>query len=158
MAIRSAAKALLLHNDMILLNRCQFSTGEIYYDFPGGGQEPYEPLPDTLKREVMEEAGYEITVGSLIALAEEIFTDPVMREKYPQYCHRVSHFFLCTLESETKHAVTETDEQQTDTVWVPLDEADMLPVFPLVIRGRIRTLIERNVPQYLGCSYYKGSL
>jgi len=158
MAIRSAAKAILLHNGKLLLNACRFSNGEVYYDFPGGGQESYEPLPDTLRREVMEEAGYEITVGPLLALAEEIFTDPVMRETYPQYCHRVSHFFLCTLKNEEKHAVTETDEQQTGIVWVTPEEADSLPVYPQVIRGTLRELIETNMPRYLGCSYYKGSL
>jgi len=158
MSIRSAAKAILIHNGNILLNRCVFSTGETYYDFPGGGQDLYEALPDTVRREVLEETGYEIDVGAFLALAEEVFTSPEVREKYPQYCHRVSHFFLCTLKSEEKHTITEIDVQQTGSVWVSLAEADLLPVYPLAIRGKLRMLIASDKPQYLGCSFYEGSL
>lgn len=158
MAVRSAAKAILYHNGKILLNACRFSNGEVYYDFPGGGQDAYETLPDTIRREVLEETGYDAEVGMLLALAEEIFTDPTMRRDFPQYCHRVSHFFLCTLKSEEQHAVTEKDTQQIESVWVTPAQADMLPVYPLVIRGKLSGLIASKSPQYLGCSYYEGML
>lgn len=158
MAIRSAAKAIILHDGKILLNRCMFSTGEVYYDFPGGGQEQYEPLSETVLREVLEETGYEITVGQFIALAEEVFTSPAVREKFPQYCHRVSHFFLCRLKNTVPHPVTGSDSQQTDSVWVTIAQADRLPVYPLAIRGKLAELLQSGTPRYFGCSFYEGSL
>ena len=44
MSIRSAAKAIIIKDDQILLNRCRHKDGSIYYDLPGGGQHKYESL------------------------------------------------------------------------------------------------------------------
>ena len=42
MSIRSAAKAIIVKDGQILLNRCRHKDGSIYYDLPGGGQHQYE--------------------------------------------------------------------------------------------------------------------
>ena len=55
MSIRSTVKAILCKENQILLNRCQMENGEIYYDLPGGGQNPYESLEEALHREILEE-------------------------------------------------------------------------------------------------------
>ncbi len=54
MAIRNAAKAILIHNDKFLLNKCQSKDIGIYYDLPGGGQNPYETMEQAVLREVLE--------------------------------------------------------------------------------------------------------
>jgi len=63
MSIRNAAKALIVNDNKILLNRCQNSTGyslgevcenEIYFDLPGGGQNKYETMIEPVKRECLE--------------------------------------------------------------------------------------------------------
>ena len=55
MAIRNAAKAIVIWNGKILLNRCITEDGEIYYDLPGGQMSNFLiigelclTLPDTL--------------------------------------------------------------------------------------------------------------
>jgi ADP-ribose pyrophosphatase YjhB (NUDIX family) len=46
MAIRNAAKAIILHNDKILVNRCITENNEVYFDLPGGGQNQFETMED----------------------------------------------------------------------------------------------------------------
>ena len=84
------------------------------------------------------------------ALCEEIFTDPDMRRKYPEYCHRTLHIFLARTVSETVRERTETDFQQTGSVWVAPEEAETLPLVPLQLRGRVREVLNAAGPVYLG--------
>ena len=87
MAIRCAAKALIVHEGKILLNRCRHSDGSVYYDLPGGGQHPFESMEEAVRREVLEETGMSVCVVRFAAMAEEIYTSEVLRQKYPQqYC------------------------------------------------------------------------
>ena len=93
--IRCSAKALLLSPDgRLLLNRCETSSGEEYFDLPGGGQHVYETMEEAVAREVLEETGLVVEPVRFAALCEEIFTDPDMRRRFPQYCHRTLHIFL----------------------------------------------------------------
>ena len=52
MSIRCASKAVIIHNDSVLLNQCRDESGRIYYDLPGGGQHVYESLEEAVVREV----------------------------------------------------------------------------------------------------------
>ena len=56
MAISSAAKALLLKDGKILLNRCRRDDGSVYYDLPGGGQHQGEKLEDAVLREIRDKS------------------------------------------------------------------------------------------------------
>ena len=57
MAVRNSAKAIVLNDGKILVNRCISKFGE-YYALPGGGQHTGEMLNETVKRELLEETGY----------------------------------------------------------------------------------------------------
>ena len=83
MSIRSAAKAIIIKDDQILLNRCRHKDGSIYYDLPGGGQHKYESLEAAVLREVKEESGFDVTIRRFAALAEEIYTNEKLRAQYP---------------------------------------------------------------------------
>ena len=85
MSIRSGAKAIIIKDGRVLLNRCRHEDGTIYYDLPGGGQHPYESLEDAVRREVMEETGFEVSVLRFAALAEEIYTDEGLRTHYAYF-------------------------------------------------------------------------
>ena len=60
--IRSTAKAIILHEGRILLNRCADSRNGIYYALPGGGQNQFEPLEDAVVRECLEETATACTL------------------------------------------------------------------------------------------------
>ena len=83
MAIRSAAKAIILHNNNVLINKCmQIGTNSVYYDLPGGGQHQFESLEEAVVREVLEETGYKVEIIRFAGIAEEIHTDEQIRKAY----------------------------------------------------------------------------
>ena len=77
MAIRSAARGLVVDGDKVLLQRMN-DAGRVTYLLPGGGQKQYEPLTDAVAREVKEESGYEVTPGKHVALCEQIWLSMYM--------------------------------------------------------------------------------
>ena len=154
MAIRNSSKALLVSDGRILVNRCADREGRIYYDLPGGGQHDGETMEEALVREVLEETGYHVRVVRFAALAEEIsdyiLEDPAM-ERFREYAHRAVHIFLAELTAQERDKPTESDFQQQESLWIPLEEADGLTFFPVQINGKISGLVREAVPRYLGC-------
>lgn len=154
MAIRCASKAIIIKNGAVLLNRCKREDGCIYYDLPGGGQKPYESMEQTLLREVMEETGYEIRLERFVGLAEEINTNAELREKYPEYTHRILHIFTASLVGEKKDAPTEKDFHMEESVWVSLDDIDALAeTRPSCLKQLLCDVREDESPRFYGAEY-----
>lgn len=152
MPIRCSAKAVLIQNGRILLNRCR-DHGEVYYDLPGGGQHLFESMEDAVRREVMEETGYSIVIDRFAAVAEEICTDPHIREQYPEYAHRILHIFLAHTADTPQQKINEADYQQETSVWVTSDEADALPMRPSSMTGQFRRILAADSCVYLESVY-----
>jgi 8-oxo-dGTP diphosphatase len=86
---RLAVRALILHEDRLLLvNAWPGGTSDLWCA-PGGGAEPGQSLPDNLAREIREETGLSVAVGEP-ALVNE-FHDPASR------FHQVDIYFRCTI-------------------------------------------------------------
>lgn len=154
MAIRSAAKAIILHNNNVLINKCmQSGTNSIYYDLPGGGQHQFENLEEAVVREVLEETGYTVNIVRFAGLAEEIYTDEEIRKEYCDYSHRVLHIFIAHLADTERVLPAETDFQQEKSIWMPLNEADHVVFCPQQLTGKISMLTTNDAPLYLGCTY-----
>ena len=153
MAIRSACKAIVYHKSKVLLNAHRLPDGNIVYDFPGGGQHPYESLEEGVIREVMEETGYQVRVERFCGLTEEIHKSEEARAKMPDYTHRVLHIFLVTLVSETADEITELDQNQTGSEWFVLEDIANLPVRPNGIAPHIIEMVESKHPLYLPAFY-----
>lgn len=86
---RIAARALILHEDRLLLvNAYPGGTSDLWCA-PGGGLHPGQSIPDNLAREVMEETGLAIAVHSP-ALVNE-FHDP------DSGFHQIDLFFRATI-------------------------------------------------------------
>ncbi len=62
--IRPGVKAFIVHENKILVikERIQNGLGTVIYDVPGGGIELGETAQETLKREVKEEVGLDISI------------------------------------------------------------------------------------------------
>lgn len=86
---RLAARALILHEDRLLLVNAYGGGRSDLWCAPGGGVEAGAALPENLAREVHEETGLAIHVGAP-ALVNE-FHDP--RSGF----HQVDLFFRCTI-------------------------------------------------------------
>lgn len=86
---RLAARALILHEDRLLLVNAYPKARLGLWCAPGGGCEAGQSLPQNLAREVHEETGLTITVGAPVLVNE--FHDP------DTGFHQVDLFFRCAL-------------------------------------------------------------
>lgn len=150
MAIRNAAKAVMLYDGKILVNQCVNAEHGVFYDLPGGGQHLFESMEDAVIREVLEETGYHVKIDRFLGVAEEIYDNPITRKKYFEYAHRILHIFLVSLVSNAQSTATELDFQQSASVWMPLSEADTVTFHPTSISGKITSLVASSTPQHLG--------
>jgi len=149
--IRSTAKAIIVRDGRVLLNRCMGERIGEYYSLPGGGQHRFEPLEDAVRRECLEESGLHVRVLRLAAVCEEIWDDPVVRAEHPDYCHRMMQIFLCEVdESRPPEEAKEPDYQMIESVWVPLDEVDALPLEPRLLTHQLRAVLDGTAPLFLG--------
>ena len=156
MAIRCAAKALIVQDGRLLLNRCRRTNGDVYYDLPGGGQHLFESMEDAVRREVREETGMGVRILRFAALAEEIYTNELLRQKYPDYAHRMMHIFLAEPDGEKCSQPSEKDWGMEESVWIPVEEVENLPeVRPTAIQNRIREILDADAPMYLGTEFVK---
>jgi 8-oxo-dGTP diphosphatase len=86
---RIATRALILHEDRLLLVNAYQSPRSNLWCAPGGGVEPGSSLPDNLRREVHEETGLTVEVGAPALINE--FHDP------SSGFHQVDLFFRCII-------------------------------------------------------------
>ena len=154
MSIRCASKAIIINNGAVLLNKCKNEEGHIYYDLPGGGQNVYESLEEALVREVKEETGYDVRVDKFVALAEEIYTSTDLRERFPEYTHRVFHIFKASLISDKQDAPTEIDFATEGSIWISINELGCeTEVCPSGIKKLLHNWETVELPCYLGTEY-----
>ena len=146
MAIRNSAKALILHDGCLLLNKCVSRLG-VYYALPGGGQHDGELLTEAVRREVMEETGLTVEPMRLSAIFERVMPG---RESSVN-AHKMYFVFLCRYLPEVPaREPVERDAYQVGMEWVDAREAVRASLFPKVIRDNLPALLEYGETLYLG--------
>ena len=153
MSIRCAAKAIIIKDKKVLLNKCYDKNHGDYFALPGGGQRQYETLYEALVRECLEETGYTVAPVKFAALCETICLKEEFSEKYPDYTHKMYHIFICELASEDIQTPTETDEMQVSCEWVDIDSLKQLRVLPKILGNNIHNVINNTAPIFLGSEY-----
>lgn len=153
MNVRSTVKAIILHEGNVLLNRCRDVNNGEYYSLPGGGQEQFESLAEAIQRECLEETGYTVEPVRFVALMEEICLDPIIRERYLQYAHKMLHLFLCRLTTTDRAEPTETDDLQVAIEWISAEEVPHINLLPKEVRAAFPKLITQETPLFLGSVY-----
>ena len=152
MAIRNAAKAIIIHEGKVLLNQCVGHLGGVYYDLPGGGQHQFETMEAAVIRECLEETGRLVRIIRFAALCEEIFDDEELQKRFFDYTHRVHHIFLAELANEAVLPPTEADFQQDGSRWIDVKEVPSLDLRPHCIRDHWMEIMASAAPLYLGAS------
>ena len=144
MSARNSAKAIVINNGKILVNRCASRFGE-YFTLPGGGQHTGEMLMETVKRELLEETGYAVTPIRLSGIYERISS-----QREENVGHKIYFIFLCKLNDPEKAVPSEIDRFQIDSVWIPLNEIGSKNLFPRAIRDNLHSLTGYGETIYLG--------
>lgn len=122
---RPGAYGIVRHEDTILLMTTVGVNGR--YCFPGGGIEPWETNAAALQRELLEEAGIQITVGSLALFQEDFFYYDPTGDAW----HGLLFYYNCTpLTFDLFPAALVDDESATNPQWVKIEalqEENMQP-------------------------------
>lgn len=125
--IRTGVKAIIVHDGKILMlhERVVRSgvTVEIM-DFPGGGIEHGEELKEALKREVMEEVGLSIAVGTVIGAWSFILGDNDHSDEKKAGVQIVCIAYKCSIMGELKLDLSNNPAQEDifDARWYTKEE------------------------------------
>ena len=155
MSIRSAAKAIIVHNGQVLLNRCSDIDNGEYYALPGGGQHPYETLHAAIIRECKEETGYQVEPLRCVGICEAISLDEEYREKYPDYAHKMYHIFLCALSNAEQETPTEIDNMQVGSEWIDMEKLSDIRLLPSIVGENIMGMLNGTTPMFLGSEFVR---
>lgn len=139
--IRTAAKALIIKDGKMLAIKIKDGEEE-WYIMPGGGQEVEETLPETLRREVLEEMGVLVEVKDLVFVIEGVHGEDF---------HRVDMVFLCEYLERQEDAERICDTNQAGFEWLEIAILNTTPLYPSKLRRQIMNLQEgKPYKVYLG--------
>jgi len=165
MSVKNAAKILIINDGTVLLNKCLNTFGDfawglpngaIYYDLPGGGQDKFEFLEDTVKRECLEETGCSVHIERLAAIYEEVFImditemDAFQLSVYERNSHKIYFVFICRLDGQHQKEATEIDVDVVESEWVAIEEVKNLLLFPKPFLDNFDLMLNTEVPVFLG--------
>lgn len=135
---RIRVAALIVEDDRVLL--VEHAKGDRrYWLLPGGGVDHGESLPCALQRELLEETGLEIAVGSLALVNDTIAPD--------QSRHIVHITFRARITGGTLNVGD--DARLIGASWLPLEELPHLSFYP-AIQAEIAAAARTDAAMYLG--------
>ena len=145
--IRTSTKAIIIKKSKILLLKMKDENG-IWYSLPGGGQDYGETLHDCLKREVLEETSYNISVGDLLFVRDYIEENHEFAGRNGRF-HQVELYFRA---EEMGKKVTNNihDNMQIGTEWLDVNELPKVNLYPKVFKKLISEIGKKELPIYLG--------
>lgn len=117
---RDAVRGIILKGSKILL---VYSEVNDEFKFPGGGATEGEMKKETLKREVMEELGRQVSsVNESLGYTDEIYNDIYDNKKY---FYLRSYYYFCEIYEGDFEQQLDNYEQELNFVpkWVTLEEA-----------------------------------
>ena len=139
--IRTSAKAVIIQNGKLLAIKLNDGKEE-WYILPGGGQDSEEMLPQTVEREVREEAGIKVKCKELLFVIEGV---------HGESFHRIDLVFLCDYLGKDQNTTLYSDTNQIGFDWLDLSILNRLPLFPSKLRRPIMNFYEgKEYMKYLG--------
>ena len=132
--IRTAARAIIIHENNLLAIKMRDRSGEFYL-LPGGGQNHGETLKECLIRECYEEIGVQVRVDQLLYMREYIGKNHQFRSSHGTF-HQVESVFRChLLQPDAPFSSTEQDNKQIGIEWLSLENLQQYPLLPSTIKA-----------------------
>jgi ADP-ribose pyrophosphatase YjhB (NUDIX family) len=146
--IRNAVRAVILHDEHILLLTKNGGDRGEHFALPGGAQDPGETLVEALNRECLEEIGTRVVVRDLLHVAD--FFKPLESDP-PGTRHVVEFLFHCSVPATyTPRNGYRPDTHQIKVVWKRLDELQGIPLYAPALVPHLQTIRDGGNPAYLG--------
>jgi len=148
---RVGARAIIIHDDKILLN--EFGSG-LYYNLPGGGVEDGELIKEAVVREVIEESGISVDVGEMLYVLEY---EPVHCEYLYGDMPQISVVFNCKVKDDVTIKTASIPDQNPDdpnitskAVWMPVENLKNIEYVPYIQKS-LMAFIETGIftPNFL---------
>jgi 8-oxo-dGTP diphosphatase len=114
------------HGDRVLLVRRGKPPRAGHWSLPGGAQQLGETVAEAARREVMEEAGLEVTLGDIVATIDLIEHDPDDRIRY--------HYTLIDFVAEAPGVALRPGSDAADARWFSVAEIEALGLWSETVR------------------------
>jgi len=147
-AIRLSIKAIIIKDNKILLTHNKYQ-GKQFYLLPGGGQKHGERIDEALKRECLEEIGYQVELGQLTFIRDYIGKNHQFNRE-DKDIHQVELMFSCKLLDGNINMAHMADAYQIGVKWVPLEELKEINVYPSILKNVIHSNGRLDQQIYLG--------
>jgi 8-oxo-dGTP pyrophosphatase MutT (NUDIX family) len=146
---RNSSKAIIVRDGKILLTVNSDDQGDFYL-LPGGGQKHGETLHQTLKREVLEETGWTVTVKELLLVRDYIGANHEFAQ-WDADAHQTEFMFEARPVRHLGNPLLQ-DAWQTGMEWVPINKLDEIKLYPSVLKKILPELLSGTYegPIYLG--------
>jgi ADP-ribose pyrophosphatase YjhB (NUDIX family) len=136
---------IVVHNEQILFQRSTLQPDNVYWFLPGGRAEIGESAKETLKREMSEELGESVEVGTLLYVVENFFVDT--RES-----HELGLYFAMQLPANShilaaSGEIIREDEKNNPIIfdWLPLAQLAQLKVQPKFFSTALQDLPQHTI-------------
>ena len=110
------------------------------WGLPGGGREPWETPAETVRRELTEETGQEVTIERLLDVQSDHWIGRSPAEEIEDF-HALRIIYVARVADPTEPVVHDVGGTTAQAMWVPLQHWRSLP-WSLASR----TLLERHLP------------
>jgi 8-oxo-dGTP diphosphatase len=147
--IRVNANAAIIRGEEILVIEFKDENGT-HYNLPGGGVHIGESLESAVRRECLEEACANVTVGRLLLVWEYI---PSFHDYKYGLKQKLGHIFECHLRTGSEpRMLPKPDPSQTNVKWISVSEIKRSPLpkrhplFPMIADELIEALQKKSSP------------
>lgn len=136
---RIAARAVILNdkNEVAILRVYGQDGIEFrdYYETPGGGVKPNEPIDEAVIREAEEEIGYKCEIIAPIGIIEDDY-NKIFR-------HNITHYYLLKTVKKTEKHLEDYETNLINTfIWVSIDEA--IEIYKNFKPGKLAKIVQRR--------------
>lgn len=146
---RYSVKALIIKDNKILLERCDYGLGA-FSKLPGGGQHWGETLTKALERECMEELGLKVEVKRLLFVRDYIAKNH-KDTRASQRFHQVELMFECAVSDYTALGNgLSVDGVNQEIYWLELDALEQSDFYPRALIPYLKNKEFLSQTIYLG--------